>query len=81
MQLYMLTFTDTTFSYEGHSEDFLIGIFETENQAKQIAEYYLEYVEGFNKYPIVYQIENVQICDETDEKEIPKTVYMIWAWD
>ena len=60
--LYVLILTDPELSYDDYSEDFLIGIFETENQAKQTAEFYLENVKGFCDYSCSYRI-------------IPKKIY------
>lgn len=60
--LYMLILTDMELSYDDYSEDFLIGIFKTENQAKQTAEFYLENVNGFCDYSCSYRI-------------IPKKIY------
>lgn len=62
--LYLLIITDTEIS-----EDFEIGIFETQKQAKDIAEYYLKKVKGFCDYSCTYRIVPMLIenCSESTE--------------
>ena len=56
MILYLLVLTDPELSYEGYSEDFEIGIFLTEQQAQETAQYYLENIRGFCDFPCTYRI-------------------------
>ena len=45
--LYLLVLTDPELSYDNYSDDFYIGLFETEQQAEDIAKHYLKNIKGF----------------------------------
>lgn len=49
--LYQLIITDTEVSHGDHREDFAIGFFRTEDEAKSVAARYLGSVPGFCDYP------------------------------
>ena len=75
--LYVLILTDPELSYDDYSEDFLIGIFETENQAKQTAEFYLNNVKGFCDYLCSYRI----IPKQMDDNYISDRVWIVCGYD
>ena len=75
--LYILILTDNELSYDSYSEDFLIGIFETEIQAEQTAEFYLKNVKGFCEYSCNYKIIPKQINDNV----ISDRVWIIYGYD
>jgi len=79
MKLYMLEFTDAELSYDGHSEDFFIGIFKTSESARNVAEYYLKNVKGFCEYPVTYRIKE-KVVIESDGSS-PKSVWMTQGWN
>lgn len=54
--LYKLILTDLELSYDNFSEDFHIGLFETERQAEDTALYYLKNIKGFCDFPCTYRI-------------------------
>ena len=54
--LYLLVLTDPELSYDNYSEDFYIGLFETEQQAEDIAKHYLKNIKGFCDFPCTYRI-------------------------
>ncbi len=61
MVLFSLILTDEELSYDNFSEDFFIGLFETEEQAEKIAHYYLKNVKGFCDFPFTYHIEKKKL--------------------
>ena len=54
--LYLLVLTDPELSYDNYSEDFYIGLFDTEQQAEDIAKHYLKNIKGFCDFPCTYRI-------------------------
>lgn len=77
--LYVLVLTDSEMSYEGHSENFTIGIFNTKEQAEETALYYLKNVRGFCDFPFTYHIieKNVSIPDTITQDE----VWIVQGWN
>lgn len=56
--------TDPELSYDNFSEDFHIGLFETETQAEDTAQYYLENVKGFCDFPCTYRIVKKEVVGD-----------------
>ena len=54
--LYLLVLTDPELSYDNYSDDFYIGLFETEQQAEDTALHYLKNIKGFCDFPCTYRI-------------------------
>ncbi len=75
--LYKLIITDTGLSYDGHSEDFNIGIFETEAEAMKIAEYYLKNIAGFCEYSCTYRI----VPKEADGMPVNDRIWTVQGWN
>lgn len=65
--LYQLILTDPELSYDSYSEDFYIGLFETEKQAEDTAQYYLKNIKGFCDFPCTYRITGI---DWQDKREL-----------
>lgn len=80
MILYRLILTDTELSYDNYSEDFAIGLFETEKQAKETAHYYLKNVKGFRDFPCTYRIVKKKVCDNLNNKT-PVFVWFATGWN
>lgn len=80
MILYLLLLTDPELSYEGYSEDFEIGIFLTEQQAQETAQYYLKNIRGFCDFPCTYRIVKKEIADNLNDS-IPKAVWTVQGWN
>lgn len=76
----MLLLTDPELSYEGYSEDFEIGIFLTEQQAQETAQYYLKNTRGFCDFPCTYRIVKKEIADNWNDS-IPETVWTVQGWN
>ncbi|MBR2570621.1 MAG: hypothetical protein IKE30_00610 [Clostridia bacterium] len=77
MLLYELIITDTECCYDEYSEDFDIGIFESEAQAREIAEYYLNNIAGFCQYPCTYRIVPKEVLGQVQSNE----VWLVSGWD
>lgn len=80
MILYLLLLTDPELSYEGYSEDFEIGIFLTEQQAQETAQYYLKNIRGFCDFSCTYRIVKKEIADNWNDS-IPETVWTVQGWN
>ena len=78
--LYVLMMTDPELSYDNYSEDFEIGIFKTEKEAEEIAQYYLENVQGFCDYPCTYRIEKKEVVDNFEHVE-PDIIWDVQGWN
>lgn len=78
--LYLLILTDLELSYDNYSEDFNIGIFDTEREAKETARYYLENVQGFCDFSCTYRIEQKEIVDNFDHI-VPDAVWVVQGWN
>ena len=77
MVLYELMITDTELSYNGYSEDFMIGVFRSEREAKSTAEDYLKEIAGFNEFPCVYRIESIEVAGGFKSDE----VWCVWGYN
>lgn len=80
MILYLLLLTDPELSYEGYLEDFEIGIFLTEQQAQETAQYYLKNIRGFCDFPCTYRIVKKEIADNLNDS-IPEAVWTVQGWN
>lgn len=78
--LYMLILTDEELSYENYSEDFYIGLFETEKQAEETAQYYLENIKGFCDFPCTYHIVKKEVFDNFNSRR-PDFVWIVQGWN
>lgn len=78
--LYLLILTDPELSYDNYSEDFDIGIFTTEKQAKETAHYYLKNVTGFCDFPCTYRIVKKEIANNPDHKT-PDFIWIVHGWN
>ncbi|MDE7478199.1 MAG: hypothetical protein K2M91_09665 [Lachnospiraceae bacterium] len=78
--LYVLMMTDPELSYDNYSEDFGIGIFKTEKEAEEVAQYYLENVQGFCDYPCTYRIEKKEVVDNFEHVE-PDIIWDVQGWN
>lgn len=79
-KLYLLILTDTELSYDNYSEDFHIGIFETEKEAEETARYYLENVKGFCDFPCTYHIVKREVIDNFDHI-VPDVIWIVQGWN
>lgn len=79
--LFLLVLTDTELSCDDYSEDFCIGLFFSETEAKQVAAYYLENVQGFCEYPCTYRIEQKKIIGILPCMADPTCVWMVTGWN
>ena len=77
--LYLLILTDPELSYDGYTEDFPIGIFETEKQAEETACYYLAHVKGFCDFPCTYRIIEKEIVGYSDN--MTDCVWIVQGWN
>lgn len=78
--LYLLILTDTELSYDNYSEDFNIGMFETEKEAEETARYYLEHIKGFCDFPCTYRIEKKEVFDNFDHI-VPDVIWIVQGWN
>lgn len=76
----MLLLIDPELSYEGYLEDFEIGIFLTEQQAQETAQYYLKNIRGFCDFPCTYRIVKKEIADNLNDS-IPEAVWTVQGWN
>ena len=59
-------------------EGFFIGLFESSEKARQVAEHYLSAIPGFRDYPCTYEITEKLVVGTIGQSQ---KVYMIWGWD
>ena len=59
-------------------EGFFIGLFESYERARQVAEHYLSSVPGFRDYPCTYEITEKAVIGKVGPSG---RVHMIWGWD
>ena len=59
-------------------EGFFIGLFESNERARQAAEHYLSVVPGFRDYPCTYEITEKTVIGKIGPSG---TVYVVWGWD
>lgn len=59
-------------------EGFFIGLFESSEKARQVAEHYLSALPGFRDYPCTYEITEKPVIGAIDPSG---KVYMIWGWN
>ena len=78
--LYSLIFTDIELSYDNFTENFLIGVFETEEKAIETAQYYLKTIKGFCDFPFTYRVEEKIVIDVTNDKSIDE-VWLVQGWN
>ncbi len=78
--LYSLVLIASELCYNLHEEEFFIGVFESKQQAKDVAEYYLTEVSGFCEYPCNYRIEAKEVVGKFDTK-IHKHTWIVWGWN
>ena len=59
-------------------EGFFIGLFESSEKARQVAEHYLSALPGFRDYPCTYEITEKLVVGIIGQSQ---KVHMIWGWD
>ena len=59
-------------------EGFFIGVFESSEKARQVAEHYLSALPGFRDYPCTYEITEKLVVGTIGQSQ---KVHMIWGWD
>ena len=59
-------------------EGFFIGLFESSEKARQVAEHYLSAIPGFRDYPCTYEITEKLVVGIIGQSQ---KVHMIWGWD
>ena len=59
-------------------ERFFIGLFESNEKARQVAEHYLSALPGFRDYPCTYEITEKLVVGAIGQSQ---KVHMIWGWD
>ena len=59
-------------------EGFFIGLFESSEKARQVAEHYLSAVPDFRDYPCTYEITEKTVIGTAGPSQ---KVRMIWGWD
>jgi hypothetical protein len=79
--LFYLTLTDTELSYDDFSEDFGIGMFFSEAEAKRVAAYYLKNIKGFCEYPCTYRIKRKNIIGILPCIKDSACVWMVTGWN
>ena len=78
--VYFLILTDIELSYDNFTEDFLIGVFETEEKAVEIAKHYLKNVKGFSDYNCTYRVEKKEIFENTSTQN-PENIWFVQGWN
>lgn len=78
--LYQLILTDLELSYDNFSEDFHIGLFETERQAEDTALYYLKSIKGFCDFPCTYRIVKKEVVGGFNNRN-PDFIWMVQGWN
>ena len=64
--------------FNERQEGFFIGLFESTEKARQVAEHYLSALPGFRDYPCTYEITEKLVVGTIGQSQ---KVYMIWGWD
>lgn len=59
-------------------EGFFIGLFESTEKARQVAEHYLSALPGFRDYPCTYEMTEKLVVGTIGQSQ---KVHMIWGWD
>ena len=59
-------------------EGFFIGLFESSEKARQVAEHYLSAIPGFRDYPCTYEITEKLVVGTIGQSQ---KVHMIQGWD
>lgn len=78
--LYQLILTDPELSYDSYSEDFYIGLFETEKQAEDTAQYYLKNVKGFCDFPCTYRIIKKEVIGDFNGNKYD-FIWIVQGWN
>lgn len=78
--LYLLVLTDPELSYDNYSEDFYIGLFETEQQAEDTAQHYLKNVKGFCDFPCTYRIVEKDVIGDFNSR-ISDFLWTVQGWN
>ncbi len=78
--LYQLTLTDPALSYDGYSEDFLVGFFATGEEAAVTARRYLYTVPGFCDHLCTYRITPKAVRVPASDS-IPAQIWVIQGWN
>ena len=64
--------------FNERQEGFFIGLFESTEKARQVAEHYLSALSGFQDYPCTYEITEKLVVGIIGQSQ---KVHMIWGWD
>ena len=64
--------------FNERQEGFFIGLFESTEKARQVAEHYLSALSGFRDYPCTYEITEKLVVGTIGQSQ---KVYMIWGRD
>lgn len=64
--------------FNERQEGFFIGLFESTEKARKVAEHYLSALPGFRDYPCTYEITEKPVIGTAGPSQ---TVYMICGWD
>lgn len=64
--------------FNERQEGFFIGLFESSEKARQVAEHYLSALPGFRDYPCTYEITEKPVIGAINPSG---KVYMIWGWN
>ena len=64
--------------FNERQEGFFIGLFESTEKARQVAEHYLSALLGFRDYPCTYEITEKLVVGIISQSQ---KVHMIWGWD
>ena len=78
--LYLLVLTDPELSYDNYSEDFYIGLFDTEQQAEDIAKHYLKNIKGFCDFPCTYRIVKKDVIGDFNSR-ISDYLWTVQGWN
>ena len=78
--MYSLVLVDLELCCDHYEEVFFIGVFESKQQAKDVAEYYITKVPGFCEYPCNYRIEAKEVHGKFNTK-IHKHIWIVWGWN
>ena len=64
--------------FNERQEGFFIGLLESSEKARQVAEYYLSALPGFRDYPCTYEVTEKLVVGIIGQSQ---KVHMIWGWD
>ncbi len=78
--LYALVLIDPELCDEHYEESFFIGIFRSEQEAKEVAELYLKEVPGFCEYPCRYRIAERETEQDFDGQK-QENVWIVSGWN